>query len=95
VLGRTSAHSPWSGLAQWPRKRGRPSWRGAPGVLTHDSVARTGSLADKVWRERRRKHRGSQGRAPDKEAAAVRCGGDGLMVAFEAMEVLRWSAAVG
>jgi hypothetical protein len=66
-----------------------------PSGLGNDSVARTGSLADKVWRERRRKHRGSQGRAPDKEAAAVRCGGDGLMVAFEAMEVLRWSAAVG
>jgi hypothetical protein len=67
-------------------------------------AASPGSLSDKVRRERRCKHRGSQGRAPDKEAtvgaypsdaAAVRCGGGGSMAVFEVVEALWWSAAVG
>jgi hypothetical protein len=59
---------------------------------------------DKVRRERRCKHQGSQGRVPDMEAATgaypsgtavVRCRGGGPTAAFEAVEALRWSAVVG
>jgi hypothetical protein len=90
------AHPAWHARCAHPR--GHCAWCG------RDSLAGLGSPTEKVRRERRRKHRGSQGSAPDKEVAVgahlsgtemVKCGGGGSTVAFEAVEAFQWSAAVG